>query len=242
MPAMLGAQVMLLLLGCMRCCRVVHLARQLAGISVADVDGRGRSRRRCAPGVGCTAPADDCAIVLVTAAGGSFAPVVVPVVVMVLVLVGLSSWLMRSPALVVVLVCCCWSGCDELVVAVAIEPRLAVEHMTGGELAGVSVADAGDAVSFGGEGGLGLLGIALVVPVIAALLITRAWRLTWAVRGASLSVWSVAAPAHRKGVARTSTCLGAVGDAVYATLPQPELLAGFGSDVLDRAWLAAAAR
>ena len=107
---------------------VVHLARQLAGISVADVstvegdlvDGvlpvSAAQRRRMIA-----------AIVLVTAAGGSFAPVVVLVVVMVLVLVGLfmaEVSCARSGALV----CCCWSGCDELVVAVAIEPRLAVEH------------------------------------------------------------------------------------------------------------------
>ena len=48
------------------------------------------------------------------------------------------------------------------------------------------MADARHAMSFGGDGGFGLLGAALIVPVISALLITRAWRLTWAVRGASL--------------------------------------------------------
>ena len=110
----------------------VHLARQLAGISVADVstvegdlvDGvlpvSAAQRRRMIA-----------AIVLVTAAGGSFAPVVVPVVVMVLVLVGLSSWLMRSPALVVVRWFVAAGAAATGWFAVAIEPRLAVEHSDG---------------------------------------------------------------------------------------------------------------
>ena len=220
----------------------VHLARQLAGISVADVstvegdlvDGvlpvSAAQRRRMIA-----------AIVLVTAAGGSFAPVVVPVVVMVLVLVGLSSWLMRSPALVVAR----WfvaAGAAATSWLLLLPSSLGWRWstLTGGELAGVSVADARDAVSFGGEGGLGLLGIALVVPVIAALLITRAWRLTWAVRGASLvGVSLLLLLLIGRGVATAYLPPASVLSVVMlfgATLPAAGIAGGFGSDVLARAF------
>jgi GT2 family glycosyltransferase len=84
----------------------------------------------------------------------------------------------------------------------------------------------------------GVLAVALYVPVVAALAITRAWRLTWSARGAALVV--------AFGAVMLLADRGALGNAV----PRAELLAvpialglgldaaaiagGFGSDVLSR--------
>ena len=221
---------------------VVHLTRQLAGIVVADVstvdgdlvDGvlsvSAAKRRRML-----------FAIILVTAAGGSFAPVVVPLVVMVLVLLALSSWLMRSPTLVVArffLAAVAASTSWLLLLPSSLGWRWST--LTGGELTGVSVADARHAMSFGGDGGFGLLGVALIVPVISALLITRAWRLTWAVRGASLVAMSLLLILLAgRGVATAYLPPASVLSVVMlfgATLPAAGIASGFGSDVLDRAF------
>ena len=95
-------------------------------------------------------------------------------------------------------------------------------------------------MSFGGDGIVGLLGAALLIPLVAGLLITRAWRLTWAVRGASLvftCMLLLILVGRGTGTAYlpTSSVLSVVM-LFGATFPAAGIAGGFGSDVLDRSF------
>ncbi len=221
---------------------VVHLARRFAGIVVADmstvegdlVDGvlplSQTQRRRLFS-----------AIVLVTAVGGAISPVVVPVAVATLVLFALSSWLMRSSSIVVLRFVTA-AGVSSLSWLLLLPSSLGwrLSTFNGGELAGVTVSQARHAMSFGGEGLVGLLGAGLLVPLIAGLLITRAWRLTWAVRGSSLVlVGMLLVVLAGRGVATAYIPTASVLAVVMlfgATFPAAGIAGGFGTDVLDRSF------
>ena len=221
---------------------IVHLARRFAGIVVADVstvegdlvDGvlplRPAQRRRLLS-----------AIVLVTAAGGSISPVVLPIAATTLLVFGLSSWLMRSDSIVVLRFVTA-SGAVLLSYGLLLPSSLGwrLSTLNGGELAGVTVNEARQVMLFGGDGLVGLLGAGLLLPIIAGLLITRAWRLTWAVRGASLVVVGMLLLVLAgRGVATAYIPTGSVVSVVMlfgATFPAAGIAGGFGSDVLDRSF------
>ncbi|MDA2995847.1 MAG: glycosyltransferase [Actinomycetota bacterium] len=221
---------------------IVHLARRLAGIVAADsstvegdlVDGvlvvQPAQRRRLVS-----------AIVLISAAGGSIAPVVIPVAVATLVLLAFSSWLMRSESVVVTRFLTA-AGAAAVSYLLLLPSSLGWRWSTlnGGELAGVAAENARNAATFGGDAGVGLLGAALLVPLAAALLITRAWRLTWAVRGASLVLVGMASLVFAgRGVATAYLPTASVLSVVMlfgATFPAAGIAGGFRSDVLDRSF------
>ncbi len=104
----------------------------------------------------------------------------------------------------------------------------------------MTVSQARHAMSFGGEGLVGLLGAGLLVPLIAGLLITRAWRLTWAVRGSSLVlVGMLLVVLAGRGVATAYIPTASVLAVVMlfgATFPAAGIAGGFGTDVLDRSF------
>ena len=83
-----------------------------------------------------------------------------------------------------------------------------------------------------------VLAVALYLPVVASLAITRAWRLTWSGRGAALVVGfgAIAVLAERDalGVAAPRTALLASPIALGLALCAAALAGGFGSDVLSR--------
>jgi len=83
-----------------------------------------------------------------------------------------------------------------------------------------------------------VLALALYLPVLAALAITRAWRLTWAVRGAALVVVFGAAMVFGERGSLSgwvpATSLLAVPVALGLGLAAAALAGGFGSDVLAR--------
>ena len=82
------------------------------------------------------------------------------------------------------------------------------------------------------------LALALYVPVLAALAISRAWRLTWSARGASLVIAFggvlVLADRGSLGVAAPRPSLLAVPVALGLALCAAAVAGGFGADVLDR--------
>jgi hypothetical protein len=221
---------------------IAHLSRRFAGIVAADVstvegdlvDGvlplSQTQRRRLFS-----------AIVLVTAVGGSLSPVVVPIAVVTLILFALSSWLMRSESIVALRFVTA-SGAAALSYVLLLPSSLGwhLSTFNGGELAGVVVNEARYAMSFGGDGVVGLLGAALLVPLIAGLLITRAWRLTWAVRGTSLVLSGMLLVVLAgRGVATAyipTTSVLAVVMLFGASFPAAGIAGGFGTDVLDRSF------
>jgi len=221
---------------------IVHLARRFAGIVAADVS---TVEGDLVDGVLAVKPAQRrrlvSAIVLISAAGGSMAPVVIPVAVVTLVILAVSSWLMRSE-LVVVTRFFTAAGAAALSYVLLLPSSLGWRwsSLNGGELAGVVAENARYAATFGGGSGVGLLGVALLVPLAAALLITRAWRLTWAVRGASLVLVSmVLLVLAGRGVATAFLPTASVLSVVMlfgATFPAAGIAGGFGSDVLDRSF------
>ncbi|MGA0218657.1 MAG: glycosyltransferase family 2 protein, partial [Ilumatobacteraceae bacterium] len=221
---------------------IVHLARRFAGIVAADVS---TVEGDLVDGVLAVKPAQRrrlvSAIVLISAAGGSMAPVVIPVAVVTLVILAVSSWLMRSE-LVVVTRFFTAAGAAALSYVLLMPSSLGWRWsaLNGGELAGVAAENARYAAAFGGGSGVGLLGVALLVPLAAALLITRAWRLTWAVRGASLVLVSmVLLVLAGRGVATAFLPTASVLSVVMlfgATFPAAGIAGGFGSDVLDRSF------
>lgn len=83
-----------------------------------------------------------------------------------------------------------------------------------------------------------ILAAALVVPLLVAVVITRAWRLTWTVRAAVLVVGFgavlVASERDALGVAVPSASLLSVPLALGYALGAAAIVGGFGSDVLGR--------
>ncbi len=84
----------------------------------------------------------------------------------------------------------------------------------------------------------GLLAVALYLPVLAALAISRAWRLTWSARGAALvvgfGVVMLLADRDALGFATPRGSLLAAPIALGLSLNAAALAGGFGTDVLGR--------
>jgi GT2 family glycosyltransferase len=218
---------------------IIHLGRRLAGIATADsstVEGDlpdGLSapahgdRRRLAAG-----------LVLICALGGSISPPVLIVgsvtllaVSVATVAVGagwrtaswfaagipcvLGSWFLLLP----------WSS------------TWSIETLTGAGFDGVAGRGFLAAVSFGDGRWVGL-SVALYLAVLTAVMITRAWRLTWSVRGALLTVPSLAlvvladrgVGAHIIPAREILLVPALLGVAIAAA----GVIGGFGSDVLTR--------
>ena len=113
------------------------------------------------------------------------------------------------------------------------------DDLTGAPTAGASgrsVAALGTLASDGQR--FAALALALYVPVLAALAISRAWRLTWSARGASLVIAFggvlVLADRGSLGVAAPRPSLLAVPVALGLALCAAAVAGGFGDDVLDR--------
>src|SRR5690606_36049623 len=84
----------------------------------------------------------------------------------------------------------------------------------------------------------GVLAVALYVPVVAALAITRAWRLTWSARGAALVVaFGGLLVASNRAALDTSLprdSLLVVPVLLGLSLCAAAVVGGFVADVLDR--------
>ena len=218
---------------------IVHLARRLAGIATADsstVEGdlpdglvapAQGDRRRLAAG-----------LVLICALGGSIAP---PVLVM-------GAGTLLAVAIATVVVGAGWRTAGWFAAGVPCvlgawflllpwSATWSMATLTGAGFDGVAGRGFLATVSFGDGRWVGL-SAALYLAVLTAVMITRAWRLTWSVRGALLAIPSLAL------VVLADRGVGAHAIPAREILLVPTLLGvaiaaagvigGFGSDVLTR--------
>ena len=221
---------------------LLHLVRRVAGLETADpsaaiddlVDGvadvgmrhRARAAAFATLVLAVTASFVPVAVVLFAAAGA--------LVAVATLLAGgawhVTAWMLAGTALASVL-------------AVALNLPWALhwtwDDLTGAQPAGASgrsVAALGTLASDGQR--FAALALALYVPVLAALAISRAWRLTWSARGASLVIAFggvlVLADRGSLGVAAPRPSLLAVPVALGLALCAAAVAGGFGADVLDR--------
>ncbi|MGA1344688.1 MAG: glycosyltransferase [Ilumatobacteraceae bacterium] len=220
---------------------VIHLGRRLAGIIVADpstlegdlVDGLappgpGERRRIMA------------ALVLVTAVGSSLAPVTALVATVALMLTAVATVAVRGA----------WRTAGWFALAGLSGPAAFAMNLpwsttwrVEGVLGVTGVAPSADGLArtlaLGDPGSsLALLGLGLHLPVLAAVAIARAWRLTWAVRGAVLGAVGAALLVLDD---RGALPFGVPGRAVLVVpvllglaLCAASVAGGFGSDVSTR--------
>jgi GT2 family glycosyltransferase len=220
---------------------LIHLMRRVAGIDTADpaatddlVDGVAgvdlRHRLRAAAFAS-----------LVLALAAAFAPVVIVLFAAAGALLALATLLVGGAWRVAA-----WFAVGTLttsLVAVLLNLPWALDwtwaEMTGVRPSGGSGRPVWEIASLApGDARFGVLAIAFYLPVVAALAITRAWRLTWSGRGAALVVafGAVAVLAERDqlGFAAPRTTLLASPVALGLALCAGALAGGFQSDVLSR--------
>jgi hypothetical protein len=111
--------------------------------------------------------------------------------------------------------------------------------VTGPQTAGASGRNAYDVASLAPDNlRFGVLALALYVPVVAAVAITRAWRLTWSARGAALVIGFGAlmllADRGALPIDMPRPSLLAVPIALGLAINAAALVGGFGTDVLGR--------
>ena len=221
---------------------MVHLLRRASGIDTADpalapmdlVDGIGPTSRR--ERVRHTA-----LLSLVLAVAVAFVPIVLALWLLVGVVLAITTLLARAS-----LETAGWfAGCTAVSVVVATVLNAPwVGTWTWGRLVAAPLAGPGgtslvDLASLSlGDQTFGVLAIALYVPLVVAIALTRAWRLTWAVRAAGLVLvfGAIALLADRgdlfvdvpeAGLLLVPVALGlAIGGGALA--------GGFGEDVLGR--------
>lgn len=220
---------------------VVHMGRRLAGIITADpstlegdlADGLASpgpgERRRTAAG-----------LVLVVATAAALAPVAAIVSSAVLVAMAIGTVVVRGG----------WRTAGWLVVAAASGPTAYVMNLPWSATwswDGVVGVERASAVGNGllrnlalgdPRSSMALLALGLYLPMIAAVSISRAWRLTWAVRGATVAVIGAALlVADDRGAllfAVPARAVLVVPVALGLALCAGAVAGGFGIDVLTR--------
>lgn len=221
---------------------LVHLARRAAGVETADPDAEAFDLADGVVEVGFRHRARALAfLTLVLATAAAFVPVVVPLWAAVGLLLSVATLLAGSS----------WRVALWLTISTAISAVLAIvlnmpwsldwtwdqivgpQHArpTGRSLLEIStLAPTGDRFA--------VLAVALYVPLLAAVAITRAWRLTWSIRAGALVVGfgALAVFAERGSIdlALPSTSMLSVPIALGLALSGAAMAGGFGSDVLRR--------
>lgn len=218
---------------------VIHLTRRLAGIATADsstVEGdlpdglirvEPHERRRLAAG-----------LVLISAVSASLAPVVVAV----------SAGAVIAMALATLAVGAGWRTAGWFAAAVPCvlsawillfpwSAGWSMAAMTGSVYEGVSGRGLLESMSLGDGRWVGL-SIGLYLVVLTAVMITRAWRLTWSVRGAFLTVPAlflvVAADRGVAGALIPTREVLLVPAVLGISITAAGVIGGFGSDVATR--------
>jgi GT2 family glycosyltransferase len=221
---------------------LVHLLRRSAGLETADPDAADLDLTDGVAPVGVRHRLRALAfLTLVLAASAAFVPVIVALwavvgaTLAIATLLAFGSWRVAA-----------WlAGCTAVSVGLALLLNLPwAFEWTWADLAGAR---------FEGSTGRSLpeiaslaptterfavLAVALYLPLLAALLITRAWRLTWSVRaGALVAVFGALMVLGERGSIETalpSTAMLAVPVALGLALGAASIAGGFGSDVLGR--------
>ena len=169
---------------------VLHLTRRASGIETADP---GSAVLDVADGVVELAPAERVrrilAVALVLGLAVAFAPVMLPVAVVLTVVVAISTVLARGS-----LVTAGWllvAGLGAAVGAAALNLPWITSWTWEGVVGAAPLGEAGRGLvplaSFEiGSTDFAALSLALYLPVLAGVLLARAWRLTWAIRAASM--------------------------------------------------------
>ena len=221
---------------------MLHLVRRVAGLETADPSAAQDDLTDGVAVVGARHRVRAAAFAtLVLALAAAFAPVIVVlfalagVVVAVATLLAGGQWRVAAWMLVGAVV--------PSLLAVALNLPWALDW-TWGDLAGPAPAGA-TGRSLGGLASLApdgfrfsVLAVALYLPVVVALAITRAWRLTWSARGAALVVvfggLLVLGDRGAADVALPPAPMLAVPVALGLALCAAAVAGGFGADVLDR--------
>ena len=221
---------------------LVHLLRRAAGIETADPDADVLDLADGVAPVGLRHRARALAyLTLVLATAAAFVPVVVPLWVAVGVLFSVATLLARGSWRVAL-----WSAAATAISAVAafvlnmpwsldwtwdgiVGPQAL--RPTGRSVVEIStLAPTGDRFA--------TLVLALYVPMLAAVAISRAWRLTWAIRAGALivgfSALAVFAERGSIGFPIPATPMLAAPIALGMALSAAAIAGGFGSDVLRR--------
>ncbi len=221
---------------------LVHLARRAAGVETADPDAEVSDLADGVLAAGLRHRARALAfLTLVLATAAAFVPVVVPLWIVVGVVLSLATLLAWSS----------WRVALWLFVATAISSVLAVllnmpwsldwtwdaivgpQSATPTDVSMVEIATLAPT-----DDRFAVLAVALYVPMLAAVAICRAWRLTWSVRaGALVLVFAALAVFSERGsidVALPSRSLLSVPIALGLALASAAMAGGFGSDVLRR--------
>lgn len=221
---------------------LVHLLRRAAGLETADP---GAADLDLTDGIAPVAVRHRLRalafLTLVLAAAAAFVPVVIAMwavvgaVLAVATLVALGSWRVAL-----------WlAGCTAVSVGLGFLLNLPWSlEWTWGDLAGAQY-DGSTGRSLTEIASLAptserfaVLAVALYVPLLAAALITRAWRLTWSVRAgllvASFGALMVLGERGSIDVALPPTSMLAVPVALGLALGAASIAGGFGADVLDR--------
>ena len=223
---------------------LVHLARRAAGVETADPDADQLDLADGVLAAGFRHRARALAfLTLVLASAAAFVPAVVPLWVGVGVLLSLATLLAWSS----------WRVAAWLFAATAISAGAAFvlnmpwsldwtwDAIVGPQRATPTGEDLLDVATLAPSGdGFAVLAIALYIPLVAAIAISRAWRLTWSIRAGALvfGFGSLAVFAERGtiDVALPSRSLLSVPIALGLALAGASMAGGFGSDVLRRGY------
>ncbi len=221
---------------------LVHETRLAAGLATADPDAvtvdlpdgiaalHWRARLRSVA-----------AATVILAIAGSIVPVTLPLWIVAGLLLALSTLIAGSAWRVAA-----WlagatlaSTCAALVLNLPWATDWTWVDLAGGQALGSDGRSLAELASLApNEDRFAVLALGLYIPVIAAVAIARAWRLTWAIRGGALVLvfltGMVLASRGTLSFALPSTAMLAVPVALGLALSAAALAGGFGSDVLSR--------
>jgi GT2 family glycosyltransferase len=241
-PGLLGSGSLGALVWFAACPWLLHLVRRVAGLETADPSADVTDLTDGVAAVGARHRVRAAAFAtLVLALAAAFAPVVVVLFAAAGVTVALATLLAGGA----------WRVAGWMVVGTLAPAVLAValnlpwslgwrwDEVAGAPVAGASGRSFLGLASLAPDGvRFSALAIALYVPVVVALAITRAWRLTWSSRGAALVVvfggLIVVADRGATDIALPPSSMLAVPVALGLGLCAAALAGGFGADVLRR--------
>ena len=221
---------------------LIHLIRRGAGLETADPSTTGLDLVDGVAHIGLRRRARAIAFAtLVLALTAAFVPVAIALFVTSALIVSLATLLVGGSWRVAgwLAVCALVAGVLALVLNLPWALEWTWDDVTGARPAGASGRSTAELATLAPDTiRFGLLALALYVPVLAALAITRSWRLTWSARGAALVVafgslmlfadrGALAFPTPRNALLSAPIALG-------LALNAAALAGGFASDVLSR--------
>ena len=221
---------------------MVHLLRRAAGLAAADPAAAADDLTDGVVDLSLSQRARPLAVLSLI---GAAATAVVPVVIVLWAIVGLLLAVATLLAMSSWRVAVWLAACTLISVAIGLLLNLPWvlswkwDELVGAQPAGASGRGLVEMASLAPDGArFSVIAVALYLPLVAALAISRAWRLTWSVRaGLLVMVFGgliVAAERDLGGVALPGTGLLAVPVALGLALGAAAVAGGFGSDVLGR--------